>query len=484
MSITTVIDHKLFNELKKISREQTINLFDLNGKFTEVVSASICKFLIPIGLFSSSIPLKVPISLTTNNIISNHENIILPKLYPLQKKVVNEVLSRMKKKIIEKRSLYMTLHLACGFGKTITSCYLIAVHKRKTIICVPNKMLINQWKNAISNINISYKISIDGVQKLLKELNNEQQYDVLIIVSRHLSNEQFCKYIYEKYDTFILDESHTYNLMNESTVTKFLTFYPPKICYFLTATPRRVNRIYCNDLINIEKVSDLTKKINVIENFFEPYYTDTIRQLIKKLTPEYNKYHMYTEKILCEDTPRNSLIITTITNAFKNNNINRVLIVTKLRKHMLLIYNKLLEIFNNDIIFLGDAKNKNTHEIVKQIKTMEKFIFISTTHYAGTGLDIPSLDSLVICSAVMNAMQMEQILGRICRDTELKNRSVYVFPNTSIREIKHSVGLYAQKLILLACEKLGFEKHVPIITHPKVELALFKALNQQIHQGL
>ncbi|ASK51316.1 DNA helicase, transcript release factor [Eptesipox virus] len=479
MSIATVIDHKLFNELKKISKEHTINLFNLDGKFTEIVSTSINKFLIPIGLYSSSIPIKDPIINVTNNIINNYEYITLPTLYPLQKKVVTEVLTRMKKKISEKRSLYMTLHLACGFGKTITACYLMGIHKRKTIICVPNKMLINQWKSAVNNTNINYKISVDGVQKLLKELNKiPNVYDVLIIVSRHLSNDEFCKYIYANYDMFILDESHTYNLMNESIMSKFLTYYPPKICYFLTATPRRVNRIYCNDIVNVAKVSDLTKKINIVENFFEPYYTDVIRSLIKKLTPEYNKYHMYTEKILCEDKPRNDLIITTIIHAFEKHDINRVLVITKLRKHMLLIYNKLLEKFGNKYIFLGDAKNKNTQDIVKQVKTMERFIFISTAHYSGTGLDIPSLDSLIICLAVMNTMQMEQILGRICRDTELKNRIVYIFPNTSIREIKHSVGMYAQRLILLACDKLGFEKHTPIPFHSKVELALFKALNQ------
>ncbi|CAC21348.1 110R protein [Yaba-like disease virus] len=479
MSVCTEIDYKLYTELKKIAGN-SLFLFNENGDFTEVVLNSSFKFLVPIGFFSSiDIPLKKPIEYkNNNNNIEHSKNIILPNLYPFQKHVVSEVLLSMEKKNKHKRPTYITLHLACGFGKTITSCYLLSLHKKKAVICLPNKMLINQWKRAIESINMDHIVSVDGVSNLLKEMVKKTA-DILIIVSRHLLNEEFCKKIYLNYDIFILDESHMYNLMNNSAVTKFLTYYPPKVCYFLTATPRKVNRIYCNDIINVSNSLELKKYIKIVEFFFETYSSDTIKQMVKKLNTNYNKYHMYTEKILAEDVPRNELILDTIIYDFNKMLINRLIIVTKLRKHMMFFYDRLSEKFGLDVVYLGDAKNKNISDIVKKIKSIDRFIFISTTNYSGTGLDVPTLDSLVICSAVMNSMQIEQILGRICRSSVSKTRTVIVFPNTSIKEIKHMVGFFTQKIITLAIEKLNFKKIEK--KGKKKELALCKAFNLQTH---
>ncbi|AOP31616.1 DNA helicase [Skunkpox virus] len=454
------MEYNLYAELKRMAGGQPISLFNEHGDFVEVEHGSSFKFLIPKG-FYSSMSVKTNLQLetltTTDNKITSINPTNAPKLYPLQRKVVSEVISNMRKMIELKRPLYITLHLACGFGKTITTCYLMATHGRKTVICVPNKMLIHQWKTQVEAVGLEHKISIDGVSSLLKDLKT-QSPDVLIVVSRHLTNDAFCKYINKHYDLFILDESHTYNLMNNTAVTRFLAYYPPMICYFLTATPRPANRIYCNSVVNVAKLSDLKKTINVVDSFFEPYSTDNIRHMIKRLDGPSNKYHIYTEKLLSVDEPRNQLILNTLVEEFKSGSINRILVITKLREHMVFFYERLLDIFGSEIVFLGDAQNRRTPEIVKSIKELNRFIFVSTLFYSGTGLDIPSLDSLFICSAVINNMQIEQLLGRVCRETELLDRTVYVFPSTSIKEIKYTIGNFLQRIISLSVDKLGFKQ--------------------------
>nr|WGO62734.1 DNA helicase [Wadden Sea poxvirus] len=479
MSVCIEVDNKLYTSLKKIVGNKQLNLFNSDGNFTEVIPTSTFKFLIPIGFFSSSnVILKKEFETNTNNILKSTEKITRPILYPLQNKVVSNIRDLIKKNKCEKRPLYFTLHLACGFGKTITSCYLIISHNRRAVICVPNKMLIYQWKSVIENTGISYVISVEGVSNLLKILS-KKDVDVLIIVSRHLSNEKFCKYINNKYDIFILDESHTYNLMNNSAITRFLTFYPPKICYFLTATPRSSNRIYCNEIINISRISEINKIIKIIDYFFNAYSSDKIRNMVNKLNPVSNKYHIYTEKILSEDIPRNNMILDTIVDEYNKYYINRILVITKLREHMKWFYTNLSKKINYNDVFLGDAQNKNTPDIIKNMKTRDRFIYVSTMFYSGTGLDIPTLDSLIICSAVMNNMQMEQLLGRICRDGTGK-RVVYVFPTTSIKEIRNTIGFFTQKLITLSIDKLGFKRYIKQ-DNGKYELALYKALNLQNH---
>ncbi|QHR82650.1 DNA helicase-transcription elongation factor [Brazilian porcupinepox virus 1] len=479
MSICSYIDNELYIEMMKIINEPVLFLFNTEKEFIEVRPRSSFKFLIPIGLFSKDIKLIKNIEFKLTNYVCNPDNVKLPVLYPLQKKVVKDVLYFMKKNLNNKRSMYTTIHLSCGFGKTIITCYLIATHKRKTIICLPNKMLINQWVSAIKLTNLSYILSLDGATQLLKQLEKKSA-DILLIVTRHLSNEIFCKKIYSEYDIFVLDESHMYNLMNNSAITRFLIFYPPKICYFLTATPRQSNRLYCNNIINISKVSNLKKIVKVYDHFFDSYYTDSIKQMIKRLNNK-NTYHIYIEKILSEDYPRNKFIIDKITEEFNNNSINRVILVTKLRTHMMFFYSKLIDIFNKDLIYLGDAKDRNTPNIINLIKQKERFIFISTTNYAGTGLDIPRLDSLIVSCVVMNSMQIEQLFGRICREnSDIFNRIIFLFPNTSIREIRHIVGLYNQKMLTLSIDKLGFVREIESKDN-KLELALYKAFNLQNH---
>ncbi|AAN02678.1 putative DNA helicase transcriptional elongation factor [Lumpy skin disease virus] len=480
MSMYYEIDYKLYSQIKRIINDQQLFLFNDKKEFVEVEPKSMFKFILPIGLFSSeSFPLPSKIFAEKKNYIINLDAITLPNLYSLQKKVVFKVLSLMREKRLQGRPMYITLHLSCGFGKTITACYLMLKHKRKTVICLPNKMLASQWKTVIESTKLSYIISLDGVKKLMDKLKFEN-VDVLIIINRHLSNEDFCKKIYSDYDTFILDESHMYNLMNNSILTRFLTFYPPKICYFLTATPRKYNRLYCNEIVNILKITDMVKTIKVVEYFFENYSSVSIRKMLKRKLDN-DKYHIYTEKILSEDSPRNELILKTIFENFKNDIIKRTIVVTKLRSHMMLLYSELNKILGNELVFLGDAKNKSSYDVVKRIREKEKFIFVSTINYSGTGLDIPTLDSLILCNVVLNTIQVEQLFGRICRESDHQKRIVFLFPTTSIKEIRHLVGFFTQKIISFSMEKLGFEKAIEGNDRGKKELALCKALNLQTH---
>lgn len=121
---------------------QPLSLFNEDGDFVEVEPGSSFKFLIPKGFYASP---SVKTSLvfetltTTDNKITSINPTNAPKLYPLQRKVVSEVVSNMRKMIESKRPLYITLHLACGFGKTITTCYLMATHGRKPSFAYPIK---------------------------------------------------------------------------------------------------------------------------------------------------------------------------------------------------------------------------------------------------------------------------------------------------------------------------------------------------------
>ncbi|CCD83290.1 transcript release/DNA helicase [Squirrelpox virus] len=480
MSVYTEIDDKLFSELRNLVGEQQLNLFTQKGELTEVFQGSSFRFLVPVGFFAASrYPPRGRRFRRPANPMPDAEKVSVPELYPVQRRVVEEVEAAAKRKAREGRPPYVTLHLACGFGKTVTACHLIAKHRLRAVVCVPNKMIIPQWRAAVEATGASHLVSVDGVSSLLRELRTVTP-SVLVVVSRHFGNEEFCRLVDERYDVLVVDESHTHNLMNNTAMARFLAFHPPRVCYFLTATPRAVNRVYCNDVINVTKLSTLRKTLRVSNAYFEPFSTPRVRAIVRMLDSPQNKYHIYTEKALVEDAPRNAEIVRTVADEFAAGAINRVLVIAKLRSHMLAIYNALVERFGEDVVALGDAQNRKTPERVRDIRGRARFIFVSTLFYSGTGLDIPSLDSLVVCVGVMNAMQAEQLLGRVCRDTaDHANRTVFVFPTTAIREIRSVVGLFAQRLVALATQKLGFERDAgPPDPRARTEKALARAFRR------
>ncbi|ATI21056.1 DNA helicase transcript release factor [Western grey kangaroopox virus] len=457
MSDFTVIDDKLYSALRKSIGYVPLYLFNRAGDFVEVVRRSVFEFLLPTGYFTNlAVPLGGRSFPTGTNTMTDAALLKLPELYPCQRRVIDELTERFKRKVAERRPVYATLHLACGFGKTITASYLIGMHRKRAVVCVPNKMILAQWSAAVHKLGVSCYVSSEGAAKLLRVIDG-RDVSVLVVVDKHLANEAFCKLVSRRYDVFVLDEAHTYNLMNLSAMTRFLSFHPPKICYFLTATPRPANSIYCNDVINVTKFSTLQKVTCVIREFYEDFSTASIQDHCRKLSSPQNKYHLYTEKILAEDEPRNRTIVATVAEAFADNRIERALVITKLRKHMLCIFHGLAQELGTDYVFLGDARNRATTETVRRLRDSEHFIFVSTLNYSGTGLDIPRLDTLVVCTSVMNNMQIEQMIGRICRETDSTRRAIYLFPNTSVREIRYTVGIFTQRIGAVAA-RLGFSE--------------------------
>ncbi|QGN68118.1 DNA helicase [Equine molluscum contagiosum-like virus] len=456
MSEFLPIDDKLYAELKKLVGAHPLCLFTSDGAFVEVFRKSEFLFRVPVGFFAGAgVALRGRVFPAAGALMADAGALRLPKLYPAQQQVVAALRARAKVCARERRPLYVTLHLACGFGKTVMASYLIGAHRRRAVVCVPNKMLLAQWGAALAALRVRVHVSGEGVSRLLPLLR-AQDFSVLVVVNKHFANAAFCALVHARYEVFVLDESHTYNLMNLTLMTRFLSFHPPRICYFLTATPRPGNRVYCNYVVNVTKFSALRKQLRVVSPFFAPYSSARVREAVQRLDSAGNKYHIYTEKALAEDEPRNAAILAAVGAAYEARAVQRVLVITKLRAHMRALHAGLLARFGAEQVFLGDAQDKQTAAVVRQLRELDRFLFVSTLFYSGTGLDIPTLDALVVCHAVMNSMQAEQLLGRICRETEQTQRTVYVFPTTSVREIKNLVGMFTQRFISLATQKLGF----------------------------
>lgn len=479
------VDDKLYAYLKNlVGPHRPLCLFRDNEEFAEVFPGSSFRFALPVGLFADlrvrtrgvAFPaLRDAARMRGINLGAN----TLPSLYPNQRIVVDEVLAARDELLAAGRAVYITLHLACGFGKTLTACHLIATHARRAVICVPNRMLVPQWRAAVAELRVPFAVSYDGAAALLRSGELDRAM-VAIVVSRHFANDEFCRAVSRQFDVLVLDESHTYNLMNNTAVARYLVKYPPPMCYFLTATPRRANRIYCNRVVNVSVVSRLSKVVRVVDAFFEPYTTTKIRAMARSLEGPQNKYHVFTEKILAEDVRRNALIADTVEAAFRAGTSRRVLVLTKLRGHMADLHAALAARLGTDVVFLGDAKNKRTPELTRALREKDRFVLVSTVFFSGTGLDLPNLDSLAVAAAVLNRMVMEQMIGRVCRESHADARTLFVFPSSSVRAIADTVAAFAGRLVALATDALGFVRERAVSAGApgaREERALYSALS-------
>ncbi|WOC35525.1 DNA helicase [Equine parapoxvirus] len=456
----TRIDDKLYAYLKNmVGAARPLCLFRDNGEFVEVERGSSFKFALPAGLFADlrvkpAAPLPALRDSARMQGVDLGEN-TLPSLYPNQRIVVDEVAAARDQLLAAGRPVYVTLHLTCGFGKTLTACHLIATHARRAVVCVPNRMLVPQWRAAVAELRVPFVVSCAGASALLRSGHLDSAM-VAVVVSRHFANDAFCRAVSRRFDVLVLDESHTYNLMNNTAVTRFLARYPPPMCFFLTATPRPCNRVYCNRVVNVAVVSRLAKVVRVVDAFFEPYSTPSIRAMARSLEGPQNKYHVLTEKILAEDVHRNRLIADTVAAAFLAGDVRRVLVLTKLRNHMLALHAALADRLGAEHLCLGDAKDRRTPENTRALRERERFVLVSTVFFAGTGLDLPNLDSLAVAAGVLNRMAMEQVIGRICRESHAGDRVLFVFPDSSVRAVRDVVSAFAARLAGLATDSLGF----------------------------
>lgn len=293
------------------------------------------------------------------------------------------------------------LSLPCGFGKTIIALYFVSLIKKKTLIIVHRKFLVTHWINKINESLKDAKIAIiDSNTKIIPECN------IAICMLQTLAIKDFSKDFFNTFGHIIIDECH---LVSTSIFSSIFFKINSKYMLGLSATPERKDNMtkvikwHIGDLININIVKHL---INID---------------VKRFVLNCNK-----ENLLGKKNISFSNKITNILNSDIRNNIIVNVTIDELNKcedrHFLLLSDridhlkKLKEIFDNKKIesvgfFIG-GMSKDQLKINSKCK-----IILATYSMASEGLDIPTLNSLVLASPKNDVFQT---IGRISRLQENK----------------------------------------------------------------
>lgn len=293
------------------------------------------------------------------------------------------------------------LSLPCGFGKTICGLYFISKIAKKTLIIVHKEFLMNQWIERINFALPDARIGIIQGSKCEIEGN-----DIIIGMLQSLALKDFSNDTFDDIGHVIIDECHRIpSKIFMRTLFKINCNY----MLGLSATPNRkdgctkILKWFIGDIIfSIKSNEKNIVKVDryIIESEDENYNKEMLnfRGQVQMATMV-NQIVMYLR--------RTKFIVEKIKEDIDKNENRQILILSD-RKQQLLDFEKLLKESGIESVgyYVGGMKKKDLKE------SESKKILLGTYPMANEGLDIPSLNGLVLATPKSDIIQT---VGRISR---------------------------------------------------------------------
>ncbi len=293
------------------------------------------------------------------------------------------------------------LSLPCGFGKTIMALYFISQIKKKTLVVVHKEFLMNQWIERIKFALPTAKVGIVQGDKCQIEGN-----DIIIGMLQTLSMKEFDLNTFNEIGHVIIDECHC---IPSRVFSKALLKINCNFMLGLSATPNRkdgltkVLKYYIGDIVYMVKSSD--KNVVKVERFcfesdFEDYNKDVVNFRGTVMMPTMLNN-------ICDYYRRTQCYMNRVIDLIKENEERQILILSDRKQHLEDMFKYAHEKGVDSVgYYIGGMKDK-------KLKESEKCkLLLGTYPMASTGLDIPTLNGVVLASPRSDIIQS---IGRIDR---------------------------------------------------------------------
>ena len=295
------------------------------------------------------------------------------------------------------------ISVGCGVGKTVLTLYLISQLKRKTLIIVHKEFLIEQWIERIKMFLPHARIGLIR-QKKVDVLNK----DIVIGMLQSISMKNYPEEVFEDFGCCIVDECHH---LSAEVFSRALPKIGCKYMCGLSATPKRddglskVFEYYLGPIVyKRERKGGDNVRVNIIT-----INSDNEDYMREELT-NYGKVCMSRMiNNICEYSKRTDLIVKLVVQMLGEG--RKILILSDRRGHLDEFNDKILSTGLGTVgYYVGGMKPKDR-------KLSEDCdVILGTYSMASEGMDIPSLDSMVLASPKSNIVQP---IGRILRKKHL-----------------------------------------------------------------
>ncbi len=293
------------------------------------------------------------------------------------------------------------LSLPCGFGKTILALYFISQLKKRTIVVVHKEFLMNQWIERIKFALPTAKIGIIQANKCQID-----GYDIIIGMLQTLSMRDFPEGTFDSIGHVIIDECHR---IPSRVFSQALMKINSKYMLGLSATPQRkdgltkVLKYSIGDIIYSVKSHD--KNIVKVNRYILNSTDDSYNKEIYNFRGSAQSSTMINNIAKCSN--RTKLIVDIIVEELTKNNERQILVLSDRREHLDEIYNQSkLRGIESCGYYVGGMKK----EKLKESESCK--LILGTYPMAKEGLDIPSLNGLILATPISDIVQS---IGRIDR---------------------------------------------------------------------
>jgi superfamily II DNA or RNA helicase len=293
------------------------------------------------------------------------------------------------------------LTLPCGFGKTILALYFISVLQKKTLVIVHKEFLMNQWVERIQFALPDARIGI--IQGSKCEIENK---DIIIGMLQTLSMREFDKDTFDTIGHVIIDECHR---IPSRIFSQALFRIHSKYMLGLSATPNRKDGLtkilkwFAGDIIYSVKTNE--KNIVRVERYLLQSDNDNYNQEVLSFRGQVQMATMVNN--ISSYLKRTKIIIDLVVKELNAHESRQILILSDRKQQLKDMENLLIEAkIENVGYYVGGMKKE-------KLKENEKCrVLLGTFPMASEGLDIPSLNGLVLATPKSDIIQT---VGRISR---------------------------------------------------------------------
>jgi superfamily II DNA or RNA helicase len=297
------------------------------------------------------------------------------------------------------------LSLPCGYGKTTVSLAIACKLGYRTMIVVHKQFLADQWRERIQQFCPGATIGI------VQQNKKETDCDFVIAMLQSLSLKEYSFSDFDSIGTLIVDEAHH---ICAKVFSQSLFKMCPKHIFGLSATP--------------ERKDGLTK---VLHWFMGPTFFAVERknqEQVEVFPVTYESFNyrnpppctrngklsmpnMVTEVV--EDRKRNQMLVQLVKKASEGT--RQLLVLSDRRWHCEMLHQCFPK---NSGLYMGGMKEADL-----QASSQKKIIF-ATFSQAHEGLDIPTLDTVILASPKSD---ITQSIGRIMRETKGKKNNPHIY---------------------------------------------------------
>ncbi len=315
-----------------------------------------------------------------------------------------------------------TLELGTGAGKTEIATELIRKIGVKTLFIVDKIELLRQTKKRIEEA-LGIEVGVIGQGE-----SNIKDITVATIQTLNTNIKNYINYL-EDVRFVIMDECHKVAANSYVKISKYLCGTEYRLGLSGTAyrddgEDMKIFAVVGNIIHSVNSQTLIQRgwlmkpEINFIKDYMTPQQIGELEDSCKTgLVNETMKYDVYYNVLVTKNIIRNNRVLS-IVNENKN---KKILILTKMIEHGQLL-NQLIP---NSKHLYGQTNKDERKQMFEEFVSGNFNVLISTLSIFAEGVDIPALDIVINVSANKGDVKTIQILGRVIRKLEGKEKAKY-----------------------------------------------------------